>query len=399
MQFHPTTLKSNGVLITEGCRGEGGYLRNKDGERFMAKRRAERDGARVARRRLARGVEGDRRRSRRRRLRAARPHAPRREEDQARGCPAPASWRSTTPASTRSTSRSRCGPGAHYHMGGVDVDVWGETIIPGLWAAGEAACVSVHGANRLGGNSLMETITFGRRAGAAPPRERVRENGDAGARIEAAVVRRRGAAHRRRCSRRDARRAPGRDPRGARQDDVRQGRRVPHRGGAARRRARRCTSCAERARRLHLRRPRLVCTTPTSLQALELQALLECADCLVTGALARQESRGAHSRLDYPERDDDRWMKHTLAWYDRRRGPARLQAGHRHEVRAARRGATDVEVSERASHDAAGRLRRRPDGGHAAGPPLRRRRQPGPRRSRTRSRCRSRRRCSTRSTR
>ena len=76
------------------------------------------------------------------------------------------------------------------------------------------------------------------------------------------------------------------------------------------------------------------CSTPTSSQALELQALLECADCLVTGALARQESRGAHSRLDFTERDDDRWMKHTLAYVRRRRGPARLQTGHRHAVRA-----------------------------------------------------------------
>src|SRR4029079_10397377 len=78
-------------------------------------------------------------------------------------------------------------PGAHYHMGGVDTDNDGLTELTGLYAAGEAACVSVHGANRLGGNSLMETITFGRRAGRAAG-ERVREEGDANARIEAGVV-------------------------------------------------------------------------------------------------------------------------------------------------------------------------------------------------------------------
>ena len=109
MQFHPTTLKANGVLITEGCRGEGGYLRNAEGDRFMfnyapnAVELASRD---VVSR--AEQTEIDEGRGRRR-LRAARPHAPRRQADQASGCTARASWRWTTPASTRSTSRSRCG--------------------------------------------------------------------------------------------------------------------------------------------------------------------------------------------------------------------------------------------------------------------------------------------------
>src|SRR6185503_10538341 len=123
MQFHPTTLKSNGVLITEGCRGEGGYLRNSNGDRFMAE--AAPNAMELGSRELALDYAG---------VDAIEQPIPVR-------------------------------PGAHYHMGGVDANVDGETILPGLYAAGEAACVSVHGANRLGGNSLMETIVFGRRAG------------------------------------------------------------------------------------------------------------------------------------------------------------------------------------------------------------------------------------------
>src|SRR4051794_4030674 len=186
MQFHPTTLKSNGGLITQGCRREGGEPRNKDGERFMAKNApnamelASRDVvSRAEWKEIADGQGVD-------------------------GCVlldlthlGPKKIKTRLPGS-RELALDYAGvdcidepipvrPGAHYQMGGVDVDIWGETIVPGLWAAGEAACVSVHGANRLGGNSLMETITFGRRAGQAAAL-RVRENGDAGARIEAAVL-------------------------------------------------------------------------------------------------------------------------------------------------------------------------------------------------------------------
>ena len=166
MQFHPTTLKSNGVLITEGCRGEGGYLRNKDGERFMAKdapnamELASRDVvSRAEWKEIAdgRGVDGcvllDLTHLGPKKIRTRLPGSRELAMDYAGVDPI------REPIPVR--------PGAHYHMGGVDVDNWGESIIPGLWAAGEVACVSVHGANRLGGNSLMETITFGRRAGQA----------------------------------------------------------------------------------------------------------------------------------------------------------------------------------------------------------------------------------------
>src|SRR5437667_5409268 len=164
MQFHPTTLAPTGVLITEGCRGEGAFLANKDGERFM--KRYAPNALELASRDVisrseqteideGRGIDGNV-------LLDLRHLGAERIIERLPG--------------TRELSMTFKGidpifepipvrPGAHYHMGGVDTDVWGQTELEGLYAAGECACVSVHGANRLGGNALMETITFGKRAG------------------------------------------------------------------------------------------------------------------------------------------------------------------------------------------------------------------------------------------
>src|SRR3954451_17224883 len=164
MQFHPTTLAPTGVLITEGCRGEGAYLLNKDGERFLkryapnAMELASRDViSRAEQTEIdeGRGVNGNV-------LLDLRHLGAERIIERLHG--------------TRELSMVFMGvdpinepipvrPGAPYHMGGVDTDVWGRTNVEGLYAAGECACVSVHGANRLGGNALMETITFGKRSG------------------------------------------------------------------------------------------------------------------------------------------------------------------------------------------------------------------------------------------
>src|SRR5213593_7700 len=164
MQFHPTTLAPSGVLITEGCRGEGAYLLNAEGERFLeryapnAMELASRDViSRAEQTEIdeGRGVDGNV-------LLDLRHLGAEKVLERLHG--------------TRELSMTFAGvdpiyepipvrPGAHYHMGGVDTDVWGRTSLEGLYAAGEVACVSVHGANRLGGNALMETITFGRRVG------------------------------------------------------------------------------------------------------------------------------------------------------------------------------------------------------------------------------------------
>src|SRR5213594_1699228 len=164
MQFHPTTLAPTGVLITEGCRGEGAYLLNKDGERFL-KRYAPNTMELASRDVISRAEQT--------------------EIDEGRGINGNvildlrhlgAEKILERLHGTRELSMTFAGvdpiyepipvrPGAHYHMGGVDTDVWGRTNVHGLYAAGECACVSVHGANRLGGNALMETITYGKRAG------------------------------------------------------------------------------------------------------------------------------------------------------------------------------------------------------------------------------------------
>src|SRR5437660_1182621 len=165
MQFHPTTLSPTGVLITEGTRGEGAYLLNSEGERFLeryapnAMELASRDViSRAEQTEIdeGRGINGNV-------ILDLRHLGAEKILERLHG--------------TRELSMTFAGvdpiyepipvrPGAHYHMGGVDTDVWGVTEVEGLYAAGECACVSVHGANRLGGNALMETITFGKRAGA-----------------------------------------------------------------------------------------------------------------------------------------------------------------------------------------------------------------------------------------
>src|SRR2546421_992480 len=165
MQFHPTTLSPTGGLITEGCRGEGAYLLNAESERFLknyapnAMELASRDVISRAEQTeidQGRGVDGNV-------LLDLRHLGADRILERLHG--------------TRELSMTFAGvdpiyepipvrPGAHYHMGGVDTDVLGRTSLEGLYAAGEVACISVHGANRLGGNALMETITYGKRAGA-----------------------------------------------------------------------------------------------------------------------------------------------------------------------------------------------------------------------------------------
>ncbi len=310
MQFHPTTLKANGVLITEGCRGEGGYLRNAAGERFLASvapvamELASRDVVSRAEQREieeGRGVDGcvllDLTHLGAKKIRTRLPGSRELALDYA-GVDA-----IETPIPVR--------PGAHYHMGGVDCNADGETVLPGLYAAGEMACVSVHGANRLGGNSLMETIVFGRRAGRHAAEEAVANAN--GALVSEAAVR-----DQDRRIRAIFARQGGERPWQVREELAT----VMYDRAGIFRSEERLTECLDTVHRLRERVESVVVddtgnTFNTDLTSvLELESMLELADCLVTGALAREESRGAHNRLDYPERDDDRWMRHTLAWND-----------------------------------------------------------------------------------
>jgi succinate dehydrogenase / fumarate reductase flavoprotein subunit len=308
VQFHPTTLKRTGILISEGARGEGGYLINAKGERFMshyapnALELASRDVvARAEQEEIdaGRGVNDcvllDLRHLGRQKILERLPQI--RE--------LAITYVGVDPIEAPIPIR----PGAHYSMGGIKTDVWGRTAVPGLYAAGECACVSVHGGNRLGGNSLLDTIVFGRRS-ARHAMEQIRGMGTPVAVGRDALDRDRERIERLRARRSGERVAAVREALGQiMSEDV----------GVFRTRER-----LEKAR-LALReiRPRVdsVIVQDKSrvfnteiVSALELSCLMDLADTIVAGALAREESRGAHARRDFPTRDDANWLKHTLAY-------------------------------------------------------------------------------------
>jgi succinate dehydrogenase / fumarate reductase, flavoprotein subunit len=311
MQFHPTTLAPTGVLITEGCRGEGAYLLNSEGDRFLeryapnAMELASRDViSRAEQTEIdeGRGIGGNV-------LLDLRHLGAEKILERLHG--------------TRELSMVFAGvdpiydpipvrPGAHYHMGGVDTDVWGKTSVEGLYAAGEVACVSVHGANRLGGNALMETITYGKRAGRHAA-EWARSNttvevpasaiSDAELDVKKLLDRGRGE---RPWSIRDELAQTMHENFGVfRREDqmIEQGKIVE--------------GLRERYENVVVEDKGRVFNSDLT-QALELGFLLELAQCMVLAGIARKESRGAHARPDdFPNRDDDNFMKHTLVtWQD-----------------------------------------------------------------------------------
>jgi succinate dehydrogenase / fumarate reductase, flavoprotein subunit len=311
MQFHPTTLAPTGVLITEGCRGEGAYLLNAEGDRFL-KRYAPNAMELASRDVISRaeqteideghGVDGNV-------LLDLRHLGAERILERLHG--------------TRELSMTFAGvdpiyepipvrPGAHYHMGGVDTDVWGQTSVTGLYAAGECACVSVHGANRLGGNALMETITYGKRAGAhAADWAMSHTTVEVPRSTETDAVRELRAL----LDRRD-----GERPWSIR-DELAQ---TMHENFGVFRREDQMQRQGDIVAELRERFERVVVDDKGEVfnndltQALELGFLLELAECMVVCGLARKESRGAHARPhDYPSRDDENFMKHTLVtWVD-----------------------------------------------------------------------------------
>jgi succinate dehydrogenase flavoprotein subunit len=313
MQFHPTTLSPTGVLITEGCRGEGAYLLNSDGDRFLkryapnAMELASRDViSRAEQTEIdeARGVEGNV-------LLDLRHLGAEKILERLHG--------------TRELSMVFAGvdpihdpipvrPGAHYHMGGIDTDLWGATTLEGLYAAGEVACVSVHGANRLGGNALMETITFGKRAGKAAADWALTHTtvsvpegavSDAEREVRALLDR-----------------EDGERPHSIRDEMAK----TMHENFGVFRRENQMREQGEIIAALRERYEHVVVEDKGTIfnndltQALELGYLLELAACMVEAGLARQESRGAHARpYDFPERDDGMYMQHTMiTWKDDR---------------------------------------------------------------------------------
>jgi succinate dehydrogenase / fumarate reductase flavoprotein subunit len=321
-QFHPTGVHGAGVLITEGVRGEGGFLLNKSGERFMeryaptAKDLASRD---VVSRAMATEIK------------------------EGRGCGKDADHILLKLDHLGADVIDRRLPGireiaikfsnvdpvrepipvvptAHYMMGGVPTnyhgqvvapdELGGESVVKGLYAAGECACVSVHGANRLGCNSLLDLLVFGKSAGErmtadirADDRALKELPSDAPDAALARLARLDGASASEKVS------AVGADLRRTMQlhcgvfrfpDSLAEG-------------VRKMLEIAERAKRTSISDKSKVFNT-ARVEALELDNLVEVALATMISAEARKESRGAHDRSDYHNRDDANWMKHTL-WY------------------------------------------------------------------------------------
>lgn len=314
IQYHPTTLVENGFLITEGARGEGAHLINGLGERFMSK---------YAPNKLELASRDVVSRAEQTEINEGRGAGPNKE----------GIWLDVTVVPKRRTlealreivniGKDFAGvditrepilirPGQHYIMGGIKTDVHGATSIPGLYAAGECACVSVHGGNRLGANSLLDTLIFGRRAG------------------EHAAARAAGIA------------MPA-DPGQSRIDDEerriadiiarpKSGRRVSaiktelgdemNRNVAVYRDENGLEHALEVVQRLKEEAKsayiddRGTVFNQDVLGEIELGFMLDASECIVTAAIERKESRGAQFRVDYPGRDDAQWLKHITLTKD-----------------------------------------------------------------------------------